>query len=135
MLGIPPGPAGHEQVKVRFSYDMNGVLDVDATIVSTQVTATFTLQSTPGRLSPSAIEEARTRLKHLKFHPREALPNVTALARADALFVELTGHARSHLAAYIAALRLAIEQQNSPQIKASREALLREIAELDARRR
>jgi hypothetical protein len=29
---------------VRFSYDMNGVLDVDASIVSTAKTAAFTIE-------------------------------------------------------------------------------------------
>jgi len=131
--GVPRGPAGQERIDVRFSYDMNGVLDVDATIVSTKKTATFTIESTPGRLSERAIEEARARLKHLKFHPREALPNVTALARADALFVELTGDARNYLAAHIEALLLALERQDSAQIQDTRAALLRAISELDQR--
>lgn len=33
--GIPPAPAGKEAVRVKFSYDVNGILQVDATIVST----------------------------------------------------------------------------------------------------
>lgn len=134
LAGIPVGPAGTQQVDVRFSYDMNGVLEVDATIVATKKTATFTIESSPGRLSKSAIEEARARLKRLKFHPREALPNVTALARADALYVELTGEARNYLASHITALRLALEQQEDARIQQAREALLSVISDLDSRR-
>jgi hypothetical protein len=40
--------------------------------------------------------------KGTEFHPREALPNTTALARADALYVELVGHARDVLGSAIA---------------------------------
>ena|GEM_PF-4880522 len=42
--GLTPGPAGEQAGDVRFSYDMNGVLDVDATIVATGKTATFTIE-------------------------------------------------------------------------------------------
>lgn len=45
----------------------------------------------------------------LKFHPRDSLPNRTALARADALFGELTGEPRQVLAAALGDLRAALE--------------------------
>ena len=134
LTGIPAGPAGTQAIAVRFTYDMNGVLDVDTTICSTGETAVFTIESVPGRLSQKAIAEARARLKRLKFHPREALPNVTALARADALYVESTGADRAVLGECINELRIALEQQGASQITASRERLLRLVSELDRRR-
>ena len=133
LTGIPAGPAGTEAIDVRFTYDMNGVLDVDTTICSTGETDLFTVESVPGRLSKKAIAEARARLKRLKFHPREALPNVTALARADALYVELTGGDRAVLGECITELRVALEQQGASAIEVSRERLLRLICELDRR--
>jgi len=133
LTGIPAGPAGTQEVDVRFTYDMNGVLDVDTTICSTGESAVFTIESVPGRLSRKEIDEARARLKRLKFHARDALPNVTALARADALYVELTGPDRAVLGVCISELRLALEQQASSRINASRERLLRLVSELDRR--
>lgn len=35
LTGVPEAPAGKEKIKVRFSYDVNGILEVDAVIVST----------------------------------------------------------------------------------------------------
>ena len=131
---LPRGPAGQEGVDVRFSYDMNGVLDVDATVITTGKTSTFTIESAPGRLSKAQLEQARLRLKQLKFHPREALPNVTALARADALYVELTGDARTYLGSAIAGMRTSMEQQNPSIIQRARETLVRVTEELDRRR-
>ncbi|HYQ29898.1 MAG TPA: Hsp70 family protein, partial [Polyangiaceae bacterium] len=58
LTGIPAGPAGTEAIDVRFTYDMNGVLDVDTTICSTGETDLFTVESVPGRLSKKAIAEA-----------------------------------------------------------------------------
>jgi molecular chaperone HscC len=134
LSGIPAAPAGEEPVDVRFSYDMNGVLDVDATIVSTGKTATFTIES-GGRMSKKQLEEARARLARLKFHPRDALPNVTALARADALFVELVGQDRARLGAYIASFRGAMDRQDRAAIEAERESLRRITAELESQHR
>jgi len=131
--GIPAAPAGTQAIAVRFTYDMNGVLDVDATICSTGQTDEFTIESVPGRLSQKEIEQARARLKRLKFHPRDALPNVTALARAEALYVELTGEDRAVLGGCINELRLALAQQGTSQITASRERLLRLVSDLDRR--
>jgi molecular chaperone HscC len=128
--GLPPSPAGDQAVDVRFSYDMNGVLDVDATVVSTGNVATFTIERAPGRLSKQELEATRQRLGRLKFHPREALPNVTALARAEALYVELTGPERSLLGTSIAHFRAALEAQDPPLITSLREALLARLLEL-----
>jgi molecular chaperone HscC len=130
LRGIPPQPAGQESVDVRFSYDMNGVLDVDATVVSTKNTATFTIERTPGRLSKSDLETARKRLAHLKFHPRDALPNVTTLSRADALYVELVGPDRGRLGARIGGFRAALETQDPKVISEHREALQALVLEL-----
>jgi molecular chaperone HscC len=59
----------------------------------------------------------------LKFHPRDALPNTTALARADALFVELSGPEREILGQAIALLRAALEGQDPKEIELRRERL------------
>ncbi len=133
---LPPGPAGEQSVDVRFSYDMNGVLDVDATVVETGKTATFTVERAPGQLSKRELGETRERLARLKFHPREALPNVTALSRAEALYVELTGPGRSLLGDSIGHFRAALETQDAAAIARLRELLLARLLELsEAHRR
>jgi molecular chaperone HscC len=122
--GLPRGPAGSQRIEVRFSYDLNGILEVDTTVLGTDKTASLVIQQRPGTLSPSQIEEARENLARLKFHPREALPNRTALARADALFVELQGDRRQLLAYAMTKLRGALETQHSATIAEAREELL-----------
>jgi molecular chaperone HscC len=130
LKGIPRNDAGEEIVEVRFTYDMNGVLDIDATIVSTDETATFTIERSGGGLSKREIAKTRERLAALKFHPRSALPNVTALARADALHVELVGAERVRLGAAIAALRAALETQEPGATDEAREALIGVTSEM-----
>ncbi|MFZ5891474.1 MAG: Hsp70 family protein [Myxococcota bacterium] len=130
LKGIPPQPAGEESIDVRFSYDMNGVLDVDATIVSTKKAASFTIERVKGQLSSREIAETRQRLSRLKFHPRDALPNITALSRAEALYVELTGAARDYLNEALVHFRAALESQDPEQIQRTRELLLARLNDL-----
>jgi molecular chaperone HscC len=132
--GIPSRPAGAESVDVRFSYDLNGVLDVDATIVSTNEATTFTIERSAGRLSRRDLEAARARLARLKFHPREALPNLTAVSRADALYAELVGHERAQLGHALSVFRAALESQDPKLIQEQRDALLAIVLELGRER-
>jgi molecular chaperone HscC len=126
--GLQGKPAGEESVDVRFTYDLNGILEVETTIHSTGAKATMVIEKTPGRLSADQIEKAREDMSRLKFHPRDALPNATALARADALYVELQGDERERLGHTMGLFRAALEAQNEGQIKALRGELLRLIA-------
>lgn len=128
--GIPPAPAGEQTVEIRFTYDLNGILDVDTMVVATQKTASLTIEQSPGKLDKAALKRAKSEMARLKFHPRDALPNVTALNRADALHVELTGPERHNLARYIAAFRVAMERQDSGLIQETRGELLRYMASL-----
>jgi molecular chaperone HscC len=93
-------------------------------LVSTQKATTFTIERSPGRLSRGELEAARAHLARLKFHPRDALPNLTAVSRADALYVELVGHERTQLGQALSVFRAALESQDPKLIESQREALL-----------
>jgi molecular chaperone HscC len=131
--GLPHKPAGDVSIDVRFTYDLNGLLEVEVTVPSTGQTMSGVFQHTPGRLDAAAIERARKGMEKLKFHPRDALPNVTALARAEALHVELTGEPREYLALAMTALRAALERQEPAVIEPAREQLVAVTAALAGR--
>jgi molecular chaperone HscC len=120
---LPRLPAGEAAIEVRFTYDLNGILEVESTVPGTEIRRVLVIEQRPGTLSRRQIEEARKAMQRLKFHPRDALPNRTALARADALYTEITGPARAQLGAATAELRLALETQDSKVINTTREAL------------
>jgi molecular chaperone HscC len=119
---------GHASVDVRFTYDLNGILEVDMSFDGK--TETLVIEGAANRLSPAQLKAAREVMARLKFHPREALPNATLLARADALFVELTGDARAVLHEAIAHFRLALEGQDAAHIAIVRDQLARVVQEL-----
>ena len=123
--GLPRRNAGDTGVEVRFTYDMNGILEVEATVLGTKKTQSLVIQQRPGLLSTHQVAAARAAMQKLKFHPRDALPNQTALARADALFAELTGDDRQALGRAIAHLRSALESQQREEFEPARERLVR----------
>jgi molecular chaperone HscC len=120
---LEPLPAGGHTILVRFTYDLNGILEVDMTTVKTGVTNSLVIEGAPGRLTAQQIAEARAAMSRLKFHPRDALPNATLLARADALYVELTGGRRDELGAALGAFRAALETQDDAMIGEYRDRL------------
>jgi molecular chaperone HscC len=134
LRNIPPGPAGTQSINVRFTYDLNGLLEVDMTLLSTGHQETLVVEQTPGRLTANQISEARKALARLKFHPREALPNTTALARADALYVELVGPDRNALGELIAFFRATLDTQMPHLIDEARTKLLEAVEQLTGRR-
>jgi molecular chaperone HscC len=123
--GIPKGPARSQSIEVRFTYDLNGLLEVETTVAATGAKKALLLERTPGRLMPDEIARAREAMSRLKFHPREALPNATALERAEALYVDLRGSVRSELGALIAAFRAVLDAQDAAEVDAVRERLVR----------
>jgi molecular chaperone HscC len=133
LRNLPPGPAGSQSIDVRFSYDLNGLLEVDMTVLSTGRRETLVVEQTPGRLTAKQIADARKALERLKFHPREALPNTTALARADSLYLELVGPPREALGAAIALFRAALDGQVPEEIAGARGQLLETIEHLSPR--
>ena len=123
VTGIPRAKAGDQAIDVRFTYDLNGVLEVETTVHATGAKKQLVIEKNPGTLTKSEIGRAQEAMARLKFHPRDTLPNRTALARADALYAELTGETRLLLGQAIVGFQGAIESQNPTDIDAARESL------------
>ena len=107
-----PGQTRPGEFDVRFSYDMNGILEVEVTNLSTNKKLNEVFQQRPGTLTKQQIREAVSRLQPLKIHPRDLLPNRARLERANRLFAELKGPERDHLTALIDQFEGALESQD-----------------------
>jgi len=86
--GIPRGPAGQE-VEIRFTYDSNGVLEVEATIVETKKKASQVFTRHAKGLNQKQIQKAIADMQELKIHPRDDTVNRYLLRRAERLYAEL----------------------------------------------
>jgi len=128
---LPPSETdGPRRVDVRFTYDLNGLLEVEVTFPGLERKEALVLQSEEGRLTDAEVEKARQAMARLKFHPRDSLPNTAALAKGEELYAELRGNDRQRLGWAIHNLRAALEDQEPETIREAREYLLAETQAL-----
>lgn len=114
---VPKGPKGQESAKIRYSYDMNGLLEVDVTVTSTGETHSMTIINNDVSLSEEAIQTSREKLSQLKFHPREAEENRALLAKAERLYETSLGDKREYILNLIRRFEDILESQDQKQIK------------------
>jgi molecular chaperone HscC len=121
--GIPPGPPG-QLVDVRLTYDLNGVLEVEATVVATRrKVSTVISKLAKGGMSAADIRDAVEAMQGLKAHPREEADNRYLLRRAERLYAELPEELRDRLGELLDGFEGALTMQDAAAISANREAL------------
>jgi molecular chaperone HscC len=119
---------GNQAVDVAFTHDVNGLLEVEATVVSTGEVATLVVERREGRLSEAARARAVAALARLKTHPRELLPNKLLLEAALARHARLDPGQRELLDGPLLAYESALERQQPEAITESADALRRALA-------
>jgi molecular chaperone HscC len=130
-IPVPPKPAGQMAVSVRFTYDVNGLLEAEMTVEATGEKHRLIIEDNPGVLTPEQVEERLHALSKLKIHPRELLPNATLLARADRMYQQLLGDERQWVAQAAAQFQAILEQQDEAAIVKAREELKRVLDDLE----
>ena len=120
--GVPPGPAGQE-VDLRFTYDLNGVLEVEATIVKTGKRVSHVIAKHAKGMSAQQIQRAVAEMEKLKTHPREEQGNRLLLRRAERVFAELPVEGRQILGQLLDAFEEALGMQDPAAIESCRTTL------------
>ena len=120
--GIPRGPAGQE-IEVRFTYDSNGVLEVETTIAKTKKKKRLVITKHAGHLSKKELQSALTAMEKLKIHPREKNANRFMIKRAERLFQELPTMLRDQLDMYLDVFESALDSQDPNEIESVRSQL------------
>jgi molecular chaperone HscC len=111
-IDLPPGPRADCGVDVRFTYDVNGLLQVEATIHKTKQTHALVITGNPGALTDEQIAERFEALSELKIHPRDKMANRTLMARAERLYQQLRGPLREGLGNHILHFERMLDQQD-----------------------
>lgn len=120
---IPRGPAGQE-IEVRFTYDSNGVLEVEAKVLATAATVQLVIAGKHSSMTDREIKAAVEAMQSLKVHPREESANRFAIKRAERMFQELPVLLRRQLEQLLDYFESAIEQQEVEEVESARKELL-----------
>lgn len=120
--GIPAGPAGRE-VDIRFTYDLNGVLEVEATVVETGKLINHVITRLSRNLTDKDIARAVAEMQHLKTHAREETANRYTLRRAERIYQELPARERDVLGQMLDGFETALDGGDKTVIERHREAI------------
>ncbi len=120
-IPVPQKPAGQERIEVRFTYNIDGILEVDTCVTSTMKTARLVIKSKESQISD---EEANARLqliRDLKIHPRDRSENRLLIARGERMYEENLGEMRTLISAGINQFESTLELQDEEKIKVAAE--------------
>lgn len=124
-------PRAESSFQVRFTYDVNGLLEVEAGMPGSSQRQRIVIQNADRHMSDAEVRRRLQELASLKIHPREQTANRTLLARAERVYQVLRGDERQHLANEILLFEQVIEQQNARLIPPARARLTQEIDALE----
>ncbi|GLQ49802.1 Hsp70 family protein [Dyella flava] len=128
----PNLPLTQNEVVVRFTYDINGVLQIEATPKASGLRHELVLEQNPGMLSAAEIHSRLAVLSELKIHPRIKQENIALLARAERLFEEHLA-ARQVLQQWIGQFRQTLESQDERLIQEHRQNFSSALDSLEAK--
>ncbi|WP_042168693.1 molecular chaperone HscC [Paenibacillus gorillae] len=115
-IAVPPLKKGVAYIDVRFTYDINGILEVEVTSVLSGATETLVIEKNAEKMSPEAIAARLSALKDIKIHPRDRSENRLLLARAERLYEESIGVKREIIAEHLAKFDGVLAEQNPREI-------------------
>jgi molecular chaperone HscC len=130
VVKMPPAPAG-EPLEVRFSYDINGLLEVDVHVPRTGQRHNLVIADPEDVVAPAELERRRTALAALKVHPRDSEANRAALARAERCYQDFLGEKRSWVGDLIAQFQAALATQDNRVVNDARARLHEALDQLD----
>jgi len=130
-IKLPPGPATKQSIDVRFTYDTSGLLEVQATIVSSGRVEKLVIEGNPGVMQPDEIARRLAQLAKLKIHPRDDMKTRALVARATRLFEERLGDTRAVIGRALGALTAALERQQPEEIEAASSMLTAVLEQFD----
>ena len=100
LLDVPQNLAGKEAINVRFTYDINGILEVEAKVVSTGVKKSKLIIN--GDLSEEEKNEKIKMLEEIKIQSENKNKDKLLLERANRIYAEIVNtEIRNHISDYL----------------------------------
>ncbi len=127
---VPPAPAGREGIAVRFSYNIDGLLEVDVTVLSTGEKTERLIDRSPNGLTEEEKRASQERLSRVKIHPRDEMPNRTLRARLESAYSQALGQEREQIMGWLNEFEVALSRQDPSEIARLRETLDNAIREM-----
>jgi len=122
---VPARKAGLVDIDIRFTYTLDGILEVECKVHGQDAATTMVIEKVPGTLSAEDIAQRLKALDALKMHPRDVPENRLLAAEASKRYEQTLGERRQIIDHYATQFEQAIEQQDLRVIALARDELRR----------
>jgi molecular chaperone HscC len=110
-IPVPPGKASEVEIQCRFTYDINGLIEINLTVPATGESRELLIVDDEGPKGEDLAQQ-RARLALLKQHPRENEANRAALSRANRCYEDYLGDKRDYVAGLMSRFEAVLETQD-----------------------
>lgn len=132
-IPIPPAMAGEESVLARFTYDINGILEVELSHSETETYRRLLIVGEGSKLSEEEIAQRLAELKELTIHPAEEEKNQFLIAKGMRLYTQALGESREQIRIYLDEFFYALDRQSSRDIRQARRRLEQRLDQIEER--
>ena len=116
-VAVPANFNEHETIAIRFTYDINGLLEVEVTVLSTGSVKKLLINQGGSDMSEEEIKAAQEKMNELKVLPWEEEENRALLERGMRLYEETIGAVREKVSYLISQFESVLSAQNPAQIR------------------
>lgn len=130
-MKVKPLPAGEANVDVRFTYDVNGLLDIEVTDTLSGEKIGTVIRQSGNVMSDEAVKAALAKLEALKVHPREQQENLYLVNRAKRLYEDHLGHVREQITEWLSRFEVLLDSQDERRIRQARKDFAEALDSVD----
>ena len=130
LLDVPQNLAGKEAINVRFTYDINGILEVEAKVVSTGVKKSKLIVN--GDLSEEEKNEKIKMLEEIKIQSENKNKDKLLLERANRIYAEIVNtEIRNHISDYLENYQMVVATGDRIRIQKAKENFSQFLDKID----
>ena len=130
LIDVPRNIAGKEAINVRFTYDINGILEVEATVVSTGLKKSKLIVN--GDLSEEEKNEKIKMLEEIKIQSENKNKDKLLLERANRIYAEIVNtEIRNHISGYLKNYQMVVATGDRICIQKAKESFSQFLDKID----
>ena len=130
LIDVPRNIAGEEAINVRFTYDINGILEVEATVVSTGLKKSKLIVN--GDLSEEEKNEKIKMLEEIKIQSENKNKDKLLLERANRIYAEIVNtEIRNHISDYLENYKMVVATGDRIRIQKTKESFSQFLDKID----
>ena len=130
LIDVPRNIAGKEAINVRFTYDINGILEVEATVVSTGLKKSKLIIN--GDLSEEEKNEKIKMLEEIKIQSENKNKDKLLLERANRIYAEIVNtEIRNHISDYLENYKMVVATGDRIRIQKAKESFSQFLDKID----